>query len=197
MISTVVRTHRSFPLRLGLLAAGASLAVACDLYGFEPLHPPPGAQPDQIEQVILNIESVPTDVRCVRVSATGETRTEARTIDAAGGTALTQSLSGLPLGTVTFVGEAFDDPCSAVRKTTVPGWVSAPVETSIVLGRTARVKLDMARNGRANVDVSWTEEAPCTAEGAACRTNSECCSKTCQQGLCVPAPAPSAEPPPG
>ena len=193
--SIPVRVRFSSALGLGLLAASASSALACGLYGFEPLEPPPSGRSDQIEQVILSIETVPTDVRCIRVSATGEARTESRTIDATGGTALTQSLSGLPLGTVTFLGEAFDQACSGVRKATVAGWVSAPVETSIVLGRTARVKLDMARNGRANVDVSWTEEAPCTAEGAACRTNSECCSKSCRQGLCVLAP--TAEPPPG
>jgi len=176
-------------------AAIAALVAGCDLYGFAPPEPRTPTGSDALEQVILDIEMVPAGVRCVRVSATGGARTESRHFEAAGGMAMTQGLSGLPLGTVTFLGEAFETPCSDVRKTTVPAWVSAPVETSIVLGRTTRVKLDMARNGRANVDVSWTEEAACTAEGAACRTNGECCSKTCQQDLCVPAPPP--ETPPG
>ena len=43
----------------------------------------------------------------------------------------------------------------------------------------------MVRNGRANVGVTFTEEAACTQTGATCRINSECCSKKCTAGLCI------------
>ena len=44
----------------------------------------------------------------------------------------------------------------------------------------------MVRNGRAKVEVTFTEEAACTALHTTCRINSECCSKKCAARLCVP-----------
>ena len=98
---------------------------------------------------------------------------------------MTETLTGLPVGTVTFTGEAFTSACSAVTKSTVAPWASAPVETSIVVGRLTTVELTMVRNGRAKVDVTFAEEAACTPVGAACRINSECCSRKCTAGACV------------
>ena len=98
---------------------------------------------------------------------------------------MTQSLSGLPLGSVTFIGEAFTAECSAVSKSTIAAWSSQPVEVSIVLGRLANVELVMVRNGRAKVDITFTEEGACTKTGAACRIASECCSSKCTQGVCA------------
>ena len=183
---------RTFVRRSLVLALLLSLA-ACGLYGSHPaLDPPRGSAPspspsaDEVEQVRLYIGEVPVDVRCVRVTVEGAGRTVVRELDVTGGTALTESLSGLPIGTVTFTGEAFAPACSAVTKATVGAWASAPVQSSIVLGRLTTVELVMVRNGRAKVDVTFTEEAACTALGAACRVNSECCSKKCTGAVCVP-----------
>jgi len=180
-----------FRLSFGL--ASLLSLVACGLYGSHPaLDPPRGSAPspdptaDEVEQVRLYIGEVPVDVRCVRIIAEGTGRTVVRELDVTGGTALTESLSGLPIGTVTFTGEAFAPACSGVTRATIGGWASAPVQVSIVLGRLSNVELVMVRNGRAKVDVTFTEEAACTALAAACRVNSECCSKRCTGGLCVP-----------
>ena len=162
----------------------AALVTGCGLYGAEPPPPRPGS-PGDLEQVVLKITEVPADVRCVRITAAGESRSVVREIEATGGTALTESLSGLPIGTVTFTGEAFTTACSSVTKSTVAPWASAPVETSIVVGRLSTVELAMVRNGRAKVEVSFTDEAACTATGAECRINSECCSRKCSAGACV------------
>jgi hypothetical protein len=157
-----------------------ALCAGCGLYGAEP-----AAGQGGVEQVLLKIAVIPGDVQCVRLTAEGAGRSVVRELPVSSGTELKESLSGLPIGTVTFLGEAFSAACTSVTKTTVAAWASAPVETSIVLGRLTTVELVMVRNGRANVEVTFTEEAACTALGAACRVNSECCSKRCSAGACV------------
>ena len=168
-----------------LLLASALLAVgACNLAGTEP---PPAEQPgDQPPgEAVLNLMEVPAEVRCVRITATGTSRTVTREIEATGAATITENLTGLPIGTVVFLGEAFTTACSSVTKNTVAPWASAPVEASIVVGRLATVELSMVRNGRAKVEVTFTDEAACTAAGAACRINTECCSRKCSSGACV------------
>jgi hypothetical protein len=140
---------------------------------------------DGIEQIALRIAVVPMDVRCVRITAAGPGRTMVREIEATAGEMLTRSLSGLPLGPVTVLGEAFPAACSAVTKSTIPAWVSEPVDVSIVLGRSVTVDLAMVRNGRAKVDVSWSDEPTCSAGGLACQSNAECCSRSCVQHACA------------
>lgn len=171
-----------------------TLAAGCGLYGSHPaddsLLPPRSSGPSSpsasdIEQVRLYIGEVPTDVRCVRITVEGAGRSVVRELDVTGGTELSESLSGLPIGTVTFLGEAFAAACTAVTKATIAAWASAPVQASIVLGRLTTVELTMVRNGRARVEVTFTEEAACTALGAACRVNTECCSKRCSAGACI------------
>jgi hypothetical protein len=176
------------------LAVLAATVAACGLYGIEPpdnvrtSSPRPGDQPE-IGQAVLHIAAVPDDVACVRITAAGPSRTVTREIDVNGAAALSESLSGLPLGTVVFTGEAFAGKCSAVSKSTIAGWASDPVSVSIVLGRLSNVDLVMTRNGRAKVDVNFADEAACTPLGAACRIASECCSKRCLGAVCVVADA--------
>jgi hypothetical protein len=165
--------------------------AACNLYGVEP--PPgvlqPGGQAapaaDELGQAVLNITAVPEDVKCVRITAAGPGRSVSKEIDANGTGALSQTLTGLPLGTVDFTGEAFPAACTAVAKTTIAAWASEAVQASIVLGRLANVDLVMARNGRAKVDVTFQDEAACTAIAGECRLASECCSKRCVDHVCT------------
>ncbi|HEY0709980.1 MAG TPA: hypothetical protein VGG33_24415, partial [Polyangia bacterium] len=126
------------------------------------------------------------DVQCIRITAAGAARTEEREIDAVAGAMVAETLTGLPLGSVKFLGEAFAAACTSVSKSTIAAWASEPVTASVVLGRLANVDLVMARNGRAKVDVSFEEEAACTPLGATCRVASECCSKRCLGQTCVP-----------
>jgi hypothetical protein len=180
VVPSCVRSSRApFGVVLALtLAAGTSLS--CGLYSLDSL-----PAEDDVEQVVLHIAVVPSDVRCIRVTATGPGRAVERELETAGETSLTQSLTGLPLGSVSFVGEAFSAACASVSKSTIAAWTSQPVVASIVLGRLANVDLVMVRNGRAKVDISFTEEGACTKMGAACRLASECCSRKCSAGACV------------
>jgi hypothetical protein len=167
---------RSSPAALAALVFAAGGIAGC---GFAP------PSPEGPEQVMLAIAVVPTEVRCVRVTAAGPGRTLERELDAVGGMPLTKNLAGLPLGTVTIAGEAFPSACDAVSKSTIPAWVSDPVEVSIVLGRSTTVELTMVRNGRAKLDVNFSDEPPCSPGGASCLGGSECCSKSCSAHVCA------------
>lgn len=177
--------------------ATAAVAAGCDLYGIDA---PPGNRPGghlpasgpavdtETGRAMLQIATVPEDVKCIRITAAGATRTEERELDAVAGGMLSETLIGLPLGSVNFTGEAFPAACTSVTKSTIAAWASEPVTASIVLGRLSTVTLVMARNGRAKVEVSFDDEAACTPLGQTCRLASECCSKRCLGQTCVVAP---------
>jgi hypothetical protein len=169
-------------IRLAALGSALFSFCGCGLYSLDP----PASSSGEVEQVVLKIAEVPSDVRCLRINIAGPGRTVEREIETAGEASLTQNLSGLPLGTVTFLGEAFTAACTSVTKSSVAAWTSQPVETSIVLGRLSTVELIMTRNGRAKVQVTFNEEGACTAVGQACRIPSECCSKKCTAQVCAP-----------
>lgn len=159
-----------------LIVAVPLLAAAAGCFE---LHPP-----QEPTQVILAIASVPADVACVRITAAGTGRTVAREIAVASGEAVNESFSGLPLGTVTFLAEAFPGTCQAVTKVTVPTWVSESMPVSVVLGRMATVALTLHRNGRARVNVDFADEPACSPAAQICLNDSECCSRACVRGSC-------------
>jgi hypothetical protein len=152
-----------------------------------------GRSTEKEVQVVLAITAVPADVTCVRLTAAGPGRTVTRELDVMAGAEVNEALAGLPLGTVDFKGEAFTGACTAVSKTTIPAWVSDPVQEAIVLGRIATVALTLHRNGRAKVTLDFADEAACQPLAAACLTNTECCSRRCTKGICQ-APVPDASP---
>lgn len=165
----------------GLLAA-AVVVVACGLGGLEIPRRNAGGE---VGEAALALTGVPEEVKCIRITAAGTGRSEEREIDVATAGDMLETLSGLPLGTVVFRGEAFTTACTQVSRATVAAWASEPVSTSIVIGRLASVTLVMTRNGRAKVDVTFNNEAACTALGLACRVPTECCSRRCTAGLCA------------
>jgi hypothetical protein len=144
----------------------------------------PGSDPRV--QVVLAINTVPPDVACVRVTAAGPERTVIRELDVVPGLMLSESFSGLPLGTVVFSADAFSAGCDVVTRATVPVWLSDPAPTAVVLGRIASVALTLHRNGRARVGVDFADEPACSAGAVACLSSSECCSRVCSRGLCHP-----------
>lgn len=116
-------------------------------------------------QVLLAIAAVPSDVACIRVSATGAGRTVSRELSVTPGATVNESFAGLPVGTVTFLAEAFAGSCEAVTKTTISSWISDPAPISVVLGRIASVDLTLRRNGRAKVSIGFEEGDAGTADG--------------------------------
>ena len=123
----------SIPPRLFGIMAAAALG-ACSLYGVEPpsgaLQPAATAPGDELGQAVLNLSAVPDDVQCIRITAAGPGRTVAKEIDANGTAAFSQTLIGLPLGAVTFTGEAF--PVAVANLLTHTHLALAPIYARLV-----------------------------------------------------------------
>ncbi len=170
-------------LVVAVMAAMIGMAGA----GCQPAGGRPSENSDDTGQAVLQLTSIPSDVNCVRVTATGASRAAVNTVDvSAGASSASIPLSGLPLGKVTFYAEAFAGTCSTITVSSVPGWVSDPVDASVVLGTVANVSLTMRRNGRASISADFAGEAACSANGAACLTGAECCSGSCSAaGTCA------------
>ncbi len=109
-------------------------------------------------RVAITLSAVPDDVQCLRITAAGPSRTVVREIEIMGGQSFSEILTGLPIGSVTFTGDAFVASCDSVTKSTIAGWASDPVMVSVALGRQASVALTMHRNGRVKVGVDFVDE---------------------------------------
>jgi hypothetical protein len=137
------------PPRLAGLLAFSALAASCA----------PSIPPSDEVQAVVSMASVPADVACVRLTAAGPSRTVVRELPVTEGTAVSESFSGLPLGMVAFMAEAFSGECDAVTKSTIPGWASEPETVSLVLGRLTTVSMTLNRNGRARVNVDFNDDS--------------------------------------
>jgi hypothetical protein len=119
------------------------------------------------EQVTMHLTAIPADVACIRLSAAGSTRTAVRLMPTEGEPNLTRNLSGLPLGAVEFLSEAFHQGCDKVTKATIPSWVSEPVTANLAVGRLVSISLLLQRNGRAKVQLGFGDEGLPAADGGA------------------------------
>ncbi|MFH0882468.1 MAG: hypothetical protein V2A56_05750 [bacterium] len=108
-----------------------------------------GEQED-IGNAQVALSQVPLDVQCIRLTATG-TRTVVRTYDVNPGFPVVLDISGLPIGQVTFIGEAFPTPCSGVNDLSVASWIAEPVTATVSAGSPPTVALVLRPNGRAAV----------------------------------------------
>jgi hypothetical protein len=117
-----------------------------------------GKKPGSVEQVTLHIENVPTDVACLRITASGADRQVEHDLDVTEGQSVTESFSGLPIGTVVFQAAAYSQTCDSVTKSTVPSWISEEVSISVSLTHSTSVSLTLYRNGRAKVTVGFDPE---------------------------------------
>ncbi|APR88461.1 Multiple EGF-like-domain protein 3 precursor [Minicystis rosea] len=137
------------------------------------------------------VTNVPADgtVACIAITATGGW-SDTYSFDVTPGQSSVFSLTGLPIGTVRFDGAAFATSCSQVSSSSAPTWVSAPVLTSIQVGQTAMVMLDMHPASAATVGVDFDGDQDCRGEGLPCFVDAECCSQSCgPNNACEPSPA--------
>ena len=117
-----------------------------------------GSKPQLVEQVMLHIEDVPEDVACLRITASGTSRQVVRDLDVTVGQAVSESFSGLPIGTVVFQAAAYSQTCDKVTKSTVPSWISEEVSVTVSLTHSTSVSLTLYQNGRAKVSVGFDSE---------------------------------------
>ena len=118
----------------------------------------PAAQSDEGGQAMLSLATIPDNVTCIRVTATGELRTAVSDFDVVPGATLTQALTGLPVGAVVFSADAYAAACDSVTKSTIPMWISDETTVNLVQGRSSSVTLTLYKNGRAKVTVEFADQ---------------------------------------
>ncbi|HVZ71518.1 MAG TPA: type VI secretion system tube protein Hcp [Polyangia bacterium] len=107
---------------------------------------------------------MPTDGTCVQISAAGY-RTVTRAFDAAAGAMVTRTMSGLPLGQVTFTAQAFSGACPPSADA-VPTWITdAPFTATVAVAPPVLVTLNLIHNGNATVVVGFDDSADASSVG--------------------------------
>lgn len=120
------------------------------------------AQKAEIEvgEAMVTLATIPPDVTCVRIAVTSAVRDVAHDLDVKVGDTVSQALTGLPIGSVTFSANAYVVACSSVTKATVPTWVSEEKAVNLAPGKSSSVSLTLMRNGRAKVTVEFEDTTP-------------------------------------
>src|SRR5512134_984297 len=104
---------------------------------------------------VLMVSQAPADTQCVQITAEGN-RTVIRVFPVTPGqSTATLSMSGLPVGDVTFTGAAFSANCGAVSQSVEPEWVAEPVAVVVVSSPAVTVPLVFRRNGQATVNADF------------------------------------------
>ncbi len=147
---SVLAHHRfqSFGLATAMGMAALLSAAGCDK---------PPAQTESGE-VMLSVGTIPDDVTCVRVTASGEFRQVVTDFDVVPGATLSQALSGLPVGKVLFSANAYAQACASATKSTAPTWLSDEKSVNLTQGKSSSVTLTLYKNGRAKVTVEFADQ---------------------------------------
>jgi hypothetical protein len=120
------------------------------------------------------ITSVPSDVACIDITVTGN-RVADRRFDVTPGHSSVLALNGLPIGNVTFLGQAYATPCNAITSASVPTWVSDPMSVTLVSAVSSNLTLSLHHNGTSTVGVDFNDDAGaplvCSAGTADCDMN--------------------------
>jgi len=162
-----MNTHRNFvrsvstsTIRFAVFALVATLAAP----GCDDDH---AAQADEGGQALLSLATIPDNVTCVRVAASGEFRSTVNDFDVIPGDTLSQALTGLPVGAVVFSANAYAAACENVTKSTVPMWISDEKTVNLVQGKSSSVTLTLYKNGRAKVTVEFADQEDGGTDGGA------------------------------
>jgi hypothetical protein len=146
---TTTRTLVSSIARFALVAAALAAAPGCDA---------DATAPAESGEILLSVGTIPDGVACIRVSIVGELRQSTSDFDVTPGASLSQSFSGLPVGTVVFSASAYAQACASVSKATVPMWISEDKVVTVAQGKSTSVTLVLVKNGRAKVTVEFGDQ---------------------------------------
>ena len=156
----------------GVALAVLGAAVGCtDLPSTEPT-------PDDTGRVEFALVMVPTDVQCITITAIGSRVRQQDFIVVPAQTSVL-AMNGLPVGAVTFSGQAFNGPCGGGGPMgPSPTYVADPVTAQINATGVTSLALNMRRNGQASISVDFETGGMCGVAGAACSPTSPnaCCT---------------------
>jgi hypothetical protein len=144
-----------------LVVLSSVIAMVCS--------PPPADDGTGVGVVMVAITAAPADVSCVQIRAEG-TRTVTRSFDVTPGASTVLKMNGLPLGALTFSGQAFASTCAGVTAASDPTWVADAVATTVVAGVVGSVTLTMRRNGNVNVSVDFVDDVTPPSPDPTCNT---------------------------
>ena len=105
----------------------------------------------------LYIQQVPSEVRCIRITASSPSRSRTDAFDVTPGQSATLTMDALPAGSVTFTGDAFAVACADIGVSTRPTWLSDPVTVEIQPGQTTDVTIVMRPVGGARIGVDFQD----------------------------------------
>ena len=156
----------------GVALAVLGAAVGCtDLPSTEPT-------PDDTGRVEFALVMVPTDVQCISITATGSRVRQQDFIVVPAQTSVL-AMNGLPVGAVTFSGQAFNGACGGGGPMgPSPTYVADPVTAQINATGVTSLALNMRRNGQASISVDFETGGMCGGPGSACSPTSPnaCCT---------------------
>ncbi len=118
---------------------------------------------DEVGAVRLSLEVVPDGVFCIRVTAVqGSKKLDVSFDVEPTAESIFRDWHGVPLGLVTFLGDALPVPCGDAMPETEPTYAADAVRENVVPGRLTPVHLEMRAWGRVDVHVDFdgTEECP-------------------------------------
>jgi len=157
------------------------------------------SHPEDTGRVEFALVIVPVDVQCIQLVATGS-RVRQQNFNVTPGQASVLSMNGLPVGSVTFTGQAFAGGCAGGPTMPSPTYVADPVTAQINATGVTALTLNMRRNGMASISVDFENGGMCTPAGGACAgaATTQCCAGlacqddgagtlTCQTNACTPA----------
>ncbi len=122
---------------------------------------------EQVGAVSLELQEGPADARCLRLTVDNAAtkQTVVRSLALTPGQPSKFAISGLPLGTLGFLGEAFNLACASVVASTSLTWTSDRVQVTLTPDVTPLLTLTLHKAGKANVGVDFAtgtqfEEVP-------------------------------------
>jgi beta-galactosidase len=109
-------------------------------------------------ELMLTTTSVPSDVKCIVLTAVGPGATVTRSFDVTPSQSASMSATGLPTGSVTLSEGAYNATCSSVTAQTPLTWVSAaPVVVQLVAGQSTAVSIELRRPGGASITTTFND----------------------------------------
>lgn len=140
----------------GLSGVGCALVLLAGLAGCGSA---PGGESNEenVGAVELAITQGPPDAKCLRLTVDNALteQTVLRNFALTPGQSSKFAVTGLPLGSVGFLGEAFNVACSAITATTPFTWTSTRVVVTLSPNSIPSLNLPLQKAGRVNVGVDF------------------------------------------
>ncbi len=115
-----------------------------------------GPHEGDVAQASIALTNVPAGVGCFRVRASNADRVVEQRFDVTpGDDSSAYFMNQLPIGAVTFVGDAYDIPCADIGTGAARSWISEPQAANLSIATVATINLVLRPNGRATIGADF------------------------------------------